>query len=186
MPGLKRKNSKTEIDTASAPLSMEQMEEKVQESLTSVGNELSRMEEEKEKRVTDSKNWAERIQRVDNLISLNPEKDEALEALKILKSQAENFYQDIVGTINVDDDHMASLREQKTQLTETIKTIERMKKKEALNGHLSKVSASLGNASQEMRRTDSIEIEETSREVSRVIHNANALIELRSDKTDTI
>lgn len=186
MPGLKRKNSKTEISGAGQPLTMEQMEQKIQESLASVGSELSRMETEKEKRTEESRKWSERIERVDKLISLNPEKDEALDALNILRSQAEKFHQGVVETIHVDDDHMASLREQKTQLTETFQTIERMKKKEALNGHLSKVSASLGNASQEMRRTDTLEIEETAREVSRVIHNANALIELRSDQADAL
>lgn len=178
------KRSKNQTSIAQ-PLTLEEMDLKLQESLKSVSDELSRMETEKDKRQTESAKWEARIVRVDQLIKLNPEKEDALEALLILRSQAENFLENIASTIHLDDAHMESLREQKAKLSETVKTLDRMKKKEALNGHLSKVSASLGTASQGLRKSDELDILETSREVNRIIHNANALIELRTDKTDT-
>lgn len=177
-----KRNSKTDLASAAQPLTMEQMETQVKDSLKSVGDELSRMEEGKQTRMDAANNWSVRIERVTKLIKLNPEKDEALEALNIMKAQAEDFHRNIVDTINVDDEHMAQLRDQKTQLTETLRTLERMKKKEALHGHLSKVSASLGDSSQEMVPSNSVEMEETARQVNRLIHNASALIELRSEK----
>lgn len=178
----KKKNNRTDI---SSPLTLEEMDDKLQSSLESVATELSRVEAEKDKRQTETTKWQARIERVNRLIELNPEKDDALEALFILRSQAENYLENISATVNADDEHMESLREQKLKLTDTVRTLDRMKKKEALNGHLSKVSASLGTASQELRKTDEPDILETSREVNRIIHNANALIELRSDKTYT-
>lgn len=124
--------------------------------------------------------WGERANYAKDLIA-GTEDPDALEALQILKAQAEDYVGIYTGTVSELTSYIDSVNAQLKELEKAFKSLELMERKREINEHLRSISSErvLNSLGESAGYEGTVE----SREVVQLIHTAQALVELRSGKT---
>ena len=109
------------------------------------------------------------------------EDPDALEALQILKAQANDYVDIYTGTVSELSSYIKSVNTQLDELEKAFKSLELMERKREINEHLRSISSErvLNSLGSDAGYEGTVE----SREVVHLIHTAQALVELRSGKS---
>lgn len=124
--------------------------------------------------------WKERVTTAQDMIA-GTEDPDALEALQILKAQAEDYVGIYTGTVSELSSYIKSVNTQLDELEKAFKSLEVMERKREINEHLRSISSErvLNSLGESAGYEGTVE----SREVVQLIHTAQALVELRSGKS---
>lgn len=171
-----RKNKVAESVDSSVP-----MKERLQKTITSVESQLHSSRATRTSAQKNEKEWNQRVLYAQDMIAGTDDPD-ALEALGILKAQAEEYHALYSGTSNEDNEYIASLESQLAKLKATLSSLDLIEKKRELNEHLRSISSgtAIPGSTKALAQTSGTA---ESREIDSLIHTAKALIELKSDKT---
>ncbi|MBC9706876.1 MAG: hypothetical protein H9W81_18460 [Enterococcus sp.] len=124
--------------------------------------------------------WEVRVAKVNRYIDATTD-SEALEALNILKAQAENFLEEAKLARTDDKDYVLSLKQNKEKIAAALNSLEAMEKKEALHQHLRSVAEGLNNKALTSNEKSIAAIQDDKlNDIRRLIHTTEALIEIRS------
>lgn len=171
-----RKSKAVEAVDSSVP-----MKERLQKTITSVESQLHTSRETRKTAQTNEKSWKDRVAYAEDMIAGTDDPD-ALEALGILKSQAEEYHALYSGTSGEDNEYITSLEIQLSKLKATLASLDLIEKKRELNEHLRSISS--GKTVPDANKAVAVNSGTAeSREIDSLIHTAKALIELKSDKT---
>lgn len=151
------------------------IKDQLRETINSMDEKISESEAVKKSNQNDRSQWEDRILYAQDLINGTNDPD-ALEALHLLKAQAEEYFGLYNDALTEDDDYLDSLREKRDTLKASYETLEMVDRKKELTEHLRGISSERVLKSVEARQRD----EAQNRNINQLIHTAQALIELKS------
>lgn len=163
-------------------MSIEDMKTQLKTNRETIQTELARVKSVRQKNEKDVQEWENRVQKASRYIKATTNPD-ALEALEILKAQAESFLEEAKMSKQDDSDYVLSLEENKAKITAALDNLESMEKKEALNKHLQNVAEGLNSKSLERKLDGPVIQDDKLNEIRRLIHTTEALVEIRSSST---
>lgn len=154
------------------------IKERLLETIKSLEERLSTSRTTQREARKNEREWKERVAYARELLEGTKDPD-AIEAITILKSQAEEYHAIYTKSSTEDNDYIASIEDQLSKLRKSLETLDLMEKKKELTEHLRSI-ASKGSIAAIPQGESSGTVE--SREIDSLIHTAQALVELRGDK----
>lgn len=153
--------------------------ERLETTIASVKTQLEASRQTKDTATTNANEWKSRVEYATEMIESTDEPD-AIEALEILKAQAESYYETYSTAAVADDDYIGSLSLQLEKLQKTLASLDLIDKKKELTEHLRSIASGMNNPSAKAisQKPDHSE----AREIESLILTANALIEVKTGK----
>ena len=172
--------NRTKENDSQKILSIEDMKSQLKANRETIQSELDRISTLRQKSNNAISGWKSRVQRAKRYIDV-AEDPEAIEALEILKAQAENFLEEAEQSKMDDTEYVSSLETNRAKIDSALKNLDDMEKKEALNKHLQNVAQGLNSKSLEHKVTSPAIQNDKINDIRRLIHTTEALVEIRSN-----
>lgn len=155
------------------------IKDELSQTIDSLDTQRSEAESQKSHFAVLLSKWKERVETAQDMIA-GTEDPDALDALRILEAQAADYVDIYSGTVSELSAYIQSVNTQLDELEKAFKSLEVMERKREINEHLRNISSE--RVLKSLGESAGYEGTEESREVVKLIHTAQALVELRSGK----
>lgn len=163
-------------------LTIEDMKSQLHTNRDTIQSELDRIAVLRRQTADSIEGWENRVTKAKSYLKAT-DNPEALEALEILKAQAENFLEDAKQGMIDDTEYVSSLEQNRTKIDAALKNLEDMEKKEALNKHLQSVAEGLNSKALDRRISAPAIQDDKINDIRRLIHTTEALVEIRANSS---